>query len=254
MSPVDHTQNIIEVENVFFSYGQCDVLKDITLTIHKGDYLGLVGPNGSGKTTLIKVILGLLKPRRGLIRLFGDDIKDFQNWHKISYVPQKTISFEVGFPATVKEVVLMGRYGRRGMFHKVTAEDRKKTEEALKEVNMWNFRDCLIGELSGGQQRRVFIARALASQPEVIFLDEPTVGIDKTNQEELYAILRKLNKDMDLTLVMVSHDIEKIVQETMHIACIDRTLVCHASPEDFLKDSPLQNILGYNIKMIHHRH
>ncbi len=175
MRTVNHGENIIEVQNVSFSYNGHEVLKDINLAIHRGDYLGLVGGNGSGKTTLIKIILGLLKPTSGTIKLFGKNITDFKDWSKIGYVPQKATSFDVNFPATVREVVLMGRYGRRGLFHRVAQEDRDRAREALEQVEMWQHRDRLIGDLSGGQQQRVFIARALATEPEVIFLDEPTV-------------------------------------------------------------------------------
>ncbi len=237
MNTVDHTENIIEVENVSFFYGKTEVFRDINLTIHRGDYLGLVGGNGSGKTTLLKIILGLLTPSSGSVKLFGEDLKNFKDWQKIGYVPQKATSFDVNFPATVFEVTLMGRFGRRGLFHAVTKGDKAKAREALSQVDMWGYRDHLIGDLSGGQQQRVFIARALATEPEVIFLDEPTVGVERSVREDFYMLLQKLNRELHLTVVLVTHDIESVAHEAMHVACIDRTLFFHDSVEGFLKET-----------------
>ena len=253
---VDHTKNIIEVKDISFSYHHDEVLKDISLDVHKGDYIGIVGPNGAGKTTLIKIILGLLKPAKGSIKFFGEDINQFKNWSKVGYVPQKATNFDVNFPATVKEVVAMARFAKKGLFHYTNKEDEKIIEESLKQVDMFDYKDRLIGDLSGGQQQRVFIARALAVQPEVIFLDEPTTGIDKKSQDEFYDILRKLNTELNLTLILVTHDVDRITKEAMHIACVDRTLVCHTSSEEFLKEGESINISGQNVKIItnHHHH
>jgi len=237
MQIVDHNTNSIEISHVSFSYGDNEVLRDITFAIHRGDYLGVVGPNGAGKTTLLKIMLGLLAPITGQVKLFGADVRDFKEWSKIGYVPQKALNFDEHFPATVAEVVLMGRFAKRGLFHRITAEDRAAADQALKIAEMWPYRGRLIGDLSGGQQQRVFIARALATTPEIIFLDEPTTGVDAKSQEEFYALLRKLNKESQVTLVLVSHDIDRVLGEAMHVACIDRTLVCHGSPEAYLRES-----------------
>lgn len=251
---VDHTKNIIEISGLSFNYGNEEVLKDITLDIHQGDYLGIVGPNGAGKTTLIKIILGLLRPSQGSIKLFGDDIKKFNDWSKIGYVPQKINNFDSHFPATVKEVVAMARFAKRGLFHFTTKEDANMVENALKQVDMFMYKDRLIGDLSGGQQQKVFIARALAGQPEIIFLDEPTTGVDKKSQQSFYDVLKKLNKELNLTLVLVTHDIDRITKEAMHIACVDHVLVCHTSSEEFIKQSGFLNISGQNVKVITHHH
>jgi zinc transport system ATP-binding protein len=255
MHPVNEAKNIIEVKGISFSYGNDEVLHDITFDIHQGDYLGVVGPNGSGKTTLLKIMLGLLKPSKGSIRLFGNDLKDFKEWSRIGYVPQKATNFDANFPANVWEVVLMGRYARRGLFRNPTAADRREARVALEQVGIWDQRNRLIGDLSGGQQQRVFIARALAGKPEVIFLDEPTTGVDEKTQNEFYALLSKLNKKMDLTLVLISHDIAMITREAMHIACIDRTLVCHTSPEEYLRESRAMAMRDQTVHLIRpHRH
>lgn len=234
--PVTHQENSIEVRNVSFSYGKQAVLKNVNLTVHKGDYLGLVGGNGSGKTTLLKIILGLIPPTSGTVKIFGDDISTFKEWPRIGYVPQNATHFEEGFPATVHEVVLMGRYGRAGLFRSVTKKDHASALRALKAVDMADMHDRLIGELSGGQQQRVFIARALAGDPEILFLDEPTVGVEKEVRNDFYRLLKKLNGELGLTVVLVTHDIENIAHEAMHVACLDCTLFFHDSAEEFLKN------------------
>ena len=233
---IDHTKNIIEISNVSFSYNDQDILKNVNFSIHKGDYLGIVGSNGSGKTTLLKIILGLLHPQEGSIKLFGKNILEFNEWSRVGYVPQKVIHFDNNFPLTVEEVVMMGRYGSLGLFHTQGKEDKEKVTEALKNVEMLEYRQRQIGDLSGGQQQRVFIARALAGNPEIIFLDEPTVGVEKEVKEKFYKLLRRLNAELNLTIVIVTHDIESMSQEAMHVACIkDNTLVFHESLDDMFK-------------------
>lgn len=230
---VNHEENIIEVRNLSFTYNGNDVLSHANLTVHRGDYLAVVGGNGAGKTTLLKIMLGLLKPTSGTVHIFGTNLADFKDWHRIGYVPQKATSFDAAFPATVLEVVLMGRYARRGLFHGTTEEDRQKSLEALQAVDMEPFQDRLIGDLSGGQQQRVFIARALAGQPEIIFLDEPTAGVEKGIRKQFYDLLQTLNKDLHLTVVIVTHDVEDMAHEAMHVACLDCTLFYHESVGDY---------------------
>ena len=252
---VNHHKNIIEVENVSFSYdGSENVLENITLDIHQGDYIGLVGPNGAGKTTLFKVILNLLVPQKGQVKLFGIDIQNFHDWQRIGYVPQKAVNFDVNFPANVHEVVLMGRYSAKKMFQRTSPADMGAVKDSLEKVGMWEHKDRLIGDLSGGQQQRVFIARALVNKPEIIFLDEPTTGVDKETQNGFYILLQKLNREMGITLVLVSHDIERLTQEVMHIACVDKTLTCHVSPEEYLSESRSLNVRGQDVKIITHHH
>ena len=251
---VNHQENIIEAHNISFAYGKEEILKGITLNIHRGDYLGIVGSNGAGKTTFLKIILGLLKPTEGSVALFGKDGKEFKDWSKVGYVPQKIANFDAGFPATVQEVVMMSRYAKKGLFHRTNKEDERIVKEALEHVDMVDYKDRLIGDLSGGQGQRVFIAKALAGQPEIIFLDEPTTGVDIQSENEFYALLKKLNQELGLTLVLGTHNIERILKEAMHIACIDRTLVCHTSPEEFVKDNPSLHVFGRDVKIIEHRH
>lgn len=235
MQEVDHTKNIIEAENITFSYDHNKVLSNINLKIHKGDYLVLAGPNGAGKTTLLKIMLNLLSPDQGQVKLFNKNIEEFKDWSKVGYVSQRVTDFDLNFPATAYEVVLMGRYGKRGILHQMTKEDHANTVKALKDVGMYEHRDILIGNLSGGQQQRIFIARALAAEPEIIFLDEPTTGVDLAAQDDFYKLLRILNRDFKLTLVLISHDVERVANEAMHIAYINHSLTFCESPDEFVK-------------------
>lgn len=253
MRQVDHTKNIIELEHISFSYTGEEVLHDVNLNIHQGDYLGVIGPNGGGKTTLLKIILGLLKPTGGSVRLFGQDLKDFRDWKRIGYVPQKATNFDPNFPATVKEVVAMGRYAQRGLIHFLTKQDYQIVDRALDQVEMLPHQDRIIGDLSGGQQQRVFIARALASEPEVILLDEPTVGVDQKTQEDFYTLLTKLNIELGLTLVLISHDIDVVADEATEVAWINRRLIYYGSPRD-LKGTHVDDLYGKGVKLILHDH
>ncbi len=225
---VDHTQNIIEVKNVSFSYNHEKVLENINLTVHQGDYLGIVGPNGGGKTTLLKLILGLLKPTSWTITTSA---------FPIGYVAQKATNFDVNFPITVREVVAQGRLAGHGLIYRFTNEDNAMIDKAIKTVDLFDYKDKLIGELSGGQQQRVFIARALAGpHPHVIFLDEPTAGVDAASQQKFYAFLKKLNRDLGMTLVLISHDVDIISNEVSHVAYVNQTLIYYADPKSFMKE------------------
>jgi zinc transport system ATP-binding protein len=243
MRKVTHSQTIIELKNVCFTYSGDDVVKDVSLTIHKGDYVGMVGPNGGGKTTLLKLMIGLLTPYKGSIKLFDTDIRTFKDWPKIGYVPQKN-AFDLQFPVTVEEVVMMGRYGKLGLFHEPSNADKTIVEKTLSQVEMLAFRNRQISDLSGGQQQRVFIARALASEPEVIFLDEPTVGVDVKTQQQFYTLLRKVNSELDVTLVLVSHELDVVAHESTELGYINRTLEYYGDPEEFLKGKYFHELIG----------
>lgn len=243
MQQIDYPQTIIELDRVCFSYTSEEVIKDISLSINKGDYVGIVGPNGGGKSTLLKLMLGVLKPSDGNVKLFGTGIDDFKDWHKIGYVPQKNY-VEINFPITVQEVVAMGRYGKRGLFHFPTKEDKEKVLLSLKQVGMIEYKDRPMSDLSGGQQQRVFIAKALATEPEVIFLDEPTVGIDVKTQKQFYSLLQTLNKEFSLTLVLVTHELEVVAHESTKLGYINRTLEYYGKPDEFLKGKYFQELIG----------
>jgi zinc transport system ATP-binding protein len=251
---IDHTKTIIEFKHVSFGYTSEYILKDVSLSIHEGDYIGIIGPNGGGKTTLLKILVGLLEPQKGEIYLFGKDRKSFKERSLIGYVPQKAANFDATFPATVEEIVLMGRAAQRGLFKMITREDKVKVYESLQKVGMEDFAHRLIGQLSGGQQQRVLIARALALDPRILVLDEPTVGVDVHNQEQFYRLIKQLNQDLGLTMIMVSHDIDVVANEVTELACINQELVYHGVPKEFIKENYLQKLYGKETKFILHDH
>jgi zinc transport system ATP-binding protein len=244
---------IVDLEHVCFSYGGERVLEEVSLQIHRGDFLGVIGPNGSGKTTLLRIMLGLLRTECGQVRLFGTDIRAFHDWRLMGFVPQRAV-FEARFPASVFEVVLSGRCGVAGLGRRFGPRDRDASLEALDTVGMAGYHDRLIGNLSAGQQQRVFIARALASNPQLLVLDEPTVGVDVDAQEQFYSLLRRLNRDLHTTLVLVSHDIGVIAQEVTKLACLNRTLVFHGSPEDAARSGAIAQMYRIPSLIVAHRH
>ncbi len=246
MQTITHTQNIIEFQNVCFAYNHDLVIKDINFAIHKGDYLGIVGPNGGGKSTLLKLMLGLLKPTEGKIFLYNTEVDKFQDWPKIAYISQQVTQVDPYFPMTVEEIVSMGRYPRLGLFKFPGKKDKEEVEKALKQVEMWDYRGRLIGDLSGGQKQRVFIARALSGEPEIVVLDEPTAGVDINTQRQFYALLQKLNKQLNLTLIIVSHELDVLTHEASEIAYINRTLVFHGFPQNFVKSKYFTSLYGGN--------
>lgn len=248
---ITHTKSIIEIEHVSFGYGNYLALQNINFAVHEGDYLGIIGPNGGGKTTLLKIILGLLKPSSGQIKLFGKDIHFFREWYIFGYVPQKLVSFEMQFPATVEEVVLMGRYGRLGLFHRPKKHDYEIAMRSLEQVEMADFKKRLISDLSGGQQQRVFIARALAGEPKIIILDEPTTGVDLQSRERFYALLEDLHKKLNLTLILVSHDIETVVRKTTEIAFINKNLLGYGPTQQMIQKGNLEKFYETGVHVTH---
>ncbi|AMX82874.1 zinc ABC transporter ATP-binding protein [Geobacillus subterraneus] len=246
---------VVQVEDVSFRYEKEEVLEHVNLAVPKGAFLGLVGPNGSGKSTLLKCVLGLLKPDRGRISLFGEPIESFREWHRIGFVSQKANSFNRGFPATVEEVVMSGLTAKRGLFRLLTKEDRRAVEAALEAVGLCGLAKRNIGELSGGQQQRVFIARALASKPDLLILDEPTVGVDARHVHEFYELLGDLNR-RGLTLVLVTHDIGTITDRVTHIACLNKRLYFHGNVKEFerLGDEEISRFYGHSLHVLSHQH
>ena len=212
----------IEVEHVFYSYEGVEVLEDVTFSLEQGEFLGIIGPNGGGKTTLLKLLLGIFKPDRGSIRILGQEPHDAS--HRVGYVPQNMGSSR-SFPISVVEVALMGRLSRSSIGRRYTEEDREKVKKTLEKVGMWEYRDRPIGKLSGGQRQRVFIARALSTDPEILFLDEPTAGVDTEFQTHIYDFLEELNKEV--TIVVITHDIGVISSHMKSVACLNRHFIFH---------------------------
>jgi zinc transport system ATP-binding protein len=247
---------IITIKNLYYHYGQANVLENINLDVLKGDFLGLVGPNGSGKSTLIKCILGLEVPQKGEVLLFGEHAAKFRRWDKVGYVSQKASSFNTSFPATVFEVVSMGLFGKVGLFRFLKREHRHKVREALESVGMDAYSNRNIGELSGGQQQRVFIARALVSEPELLILDEPTVGVDALSADTFYQLLRELHRQKNMTLLLVTHDVGVMSDYVTNVACLNKTLHFHGKTDEFEKVSNenLSSIYGHTVHILDHTH
>lgn len=212
----------IEVKNLWFYFGKAPVLEGVTFTLEQGDFLGILGPNGGGKTTLLKLLLGMLKPAKGSIRILGQNPHDAH--HRVAYVPQNT-DFNLSFPISVMEVALMGRLSRARMGRGYSGEDRASVQEALKKAGMWAYKDRPVGSLSGGQRQRVFIARALATEPEILFLDEPTASVDPEFETDLYEFLKELNRYV--TIVTITHDVGVISRYVKSVACVNRRLIFH---------------------------
>jgi zinc transport system ATP-binding protein len=234
---------VVEVRGVTFGYGSEPILRRVDLAIRPGEFLGLIGPNGGGKTTLLKVILGLLKPSAGEVRLFGRPLSGFSEWFKVGYVPQKPMYLDTRFPVTVKEVVSLGRVARAGLWRRLGAEDDQAVSKALDIVEMGQAKDRLITSLSGGQQQRVSIARALASEPELLILDEPTTGVDVASQDRFFELLAKL-KGRGLSVLMASHEIALLAGEVTRLACVNAEIVYDGDPKEFMREENVKKIYG----------
>ncbi|MGG1400525.1 metal ABC transporter ATP-binding protein [Bacillus salipaludis] len=249
-------QSIIEIKHLFYRYEKDTVLEDINLSVPDGSFLAIVGPNGSGKSTLLKLILGLLKPQKGDIYLFNQELSKFKDWQKIGYVSQKANSFNTGFPATVFEVVSSGLTKKIGMFRFFKKEHSQRVMEALEAVGMDKFSKRNIGELSGGQQQRVFIARALVSEPKLLILDEPTVGVDAQNVNSFYQMLGNLNTKRGITLLLVTHDIGTISEKVTQVACLNRHMHFHGDTEEFerYRTEGISDFYGHGVHMLSHQH
>jgi zinc transport system ATP-binding protein len=219
-------REVLRLENIWAGYNGRPVLEDINLSVKRQDFIGIIGPNGGGKTTLFKVILGLLPPSRGQVKIMGE--KPSQGRRFIGYVPQQ-VKFDRNFPVNVWEVALMGRLGRRGLLRRYNAEDYNAVNMALQQVDMLEMKNRPIGELSTGQQQRVFIARALATEPQILLLDEPMASVDSQITTSIYEVLRKLNRE--ITIIIISHDMSAVSSYVKTVGCLNRQLFYHGSKE-----------------------
>ena len=213
--------DLINIKNLFFKYQKTEVLENVNLTIKDDDFLAIIGPNGGGKSTLLKLILGLLPLQSGTIE------KNIEN-NQVGYVPQNT-NLNIDFPITALEVVLMGHISSKKRLFGYSKDEISCALESLTQVGMKDFANKKIGDLSGGQRQRVFIARALCSNPKIMLLDEPTASIDVQGQQEIYELLRELNKS--ICIVVVSHDLSILLNYAKNVAHVNRGLVYHSLAE-----------------------
>jgi len=246
-------RELIRVEEVSFQYDSISVLEEVSFSIAQGDFVAILGPNGSGKTTLVKLILGLFRPTRGRVLLMGKSIEEFNAWSKIGYVPQKATHIDPFFPASAREVVAMAFASGRPMAGGGKKEEDEAVALALERVGMAAFRNRPIGSLSGGQQQRVIIARAIVNAPELLFLDEPTAGVDAATQGLFYEMLHRLNEDQRITIILVTHDIGIVNKHVTKVACLNQRLVFHGSHADFCQSEAFKTMLasGHLVSHIH---
>lgn len=234
-------------ERLSFTYGGPLVLQDVDLTIAQREFVSVVGPNGGGKTTLLKLMLGLLQPARGGVRVFGRAPLEVRR--RIGYVPQH-VQFDLHFPVTVTDVVLMGRLGTGLGIGPTRRADRQAAQTALAEVGLADFHRRPLTTLSGGQRQRVLIARALASEPDLLLLDEPTANLDLLVQGDFFELLHRLNER--LTILLVSHDVGFVSQHVKKVVCVSRSVDVHATGA--LDGRIISELYGGPVRVVHHRH
>ena len=243
---------VIDLEDVTYAYGDTVAVEDVTLAVEEGSFLGLIGPNGSGKTTLLHLILGIKRPDTGTVELFGEPATAFPDGTRIGYVSQHSTDRGDAMPVSVREVVLMGRFPAAG-HRRITANDRQLVSDALARVDITELADRQIGQLSGGQRQRAFIARALASEADLLVLDEPTVGVDADARAAFYDLLGDLN-DQGMTILLVEHDIETVTEHADDLVCINRTLYYHGDAHSFLDSEGAREIYDEMGPLLRHDH
>jgi len=236
----------LDISNLTVYYGEDCALKDISLQVEEREFLGIIGPNGGGKTTLLKAILGLVQPESGEIRIYGAAGTTARR--SIGYVPQFS-RFDRRFPISVEEVVLMGRLaGRSPWFLQFTNADRKLVDDLLERLEIAELKKRQIGQLSGGQLQRVLIARALAVEPRMLILDEPTASVDSASKTRIYEILKELNQEM--TILIVTHDLSAVSSNIDRIACLNQQLYYHGRTE--MEAGLVEQVYGCPVDLIAH--
>ncbi len=237
-------ENILEFRDVCFGYGSGEVLHNVSFTVRRGDFVAVVGPNGGGKTSLIKLALGLVQPRHGQVKLFGEPPQ--QTRARVGYVPQALL-FDPGFPVRVRDVVRMGRVERVrwGLFRKI---DDSAVNRALAATEALDLATKAFSELSGGERQRVLLAQALVSEPELLLLDEPTANVDASVEKRLYELFSRLHKNV--TLFLVSHNLNVVTRHATHVLCVNRT--AEIQPIDSVTSTQLQSADGADLTMLFH--
>jgi len=245
--------NIIEVKYLSVRYGGVEALARISFGIESGDYVGIVGPNGSGKTTLVKAILGLV-PSDGEILFRGKGLSEFTCNNHIGYLPQKMSFLDQRFPATAGEIVVSGVYCCKKFPKRLAREDYKAAHQAMEILGVANLANRPIGKLSGGQQQRILLARALVHHPGLLILDEPTVALDPQSRESFYSVVRGLNKEHGVTVLLISHDSGTIGKYASKLLYLDRRIIFYGDFEEFCKSPQMSDYFGEGQHVICHRH
>jgi len=245
----------LEIKNLYAGYHGTEALKDVSFSVTPGDYIGVCGPNGSGKSTLIKVVLGLLPPTRGEVSVLGTPQADFKNWQRIGYLPQGLQFFNPHFPATVNEVVRLGRLAGKRFPKRFSREDTVAVERTMEWMGISHIKGCMIGELSGGLRQRVLLARALVNDPELLVLDEPTTALDPETRESFYKLIFEMNREKKATVLLVTHDTATIGKYASHLLYLDKRVVFYGSFDDFCNSTEMTGFFGeHGQHLVCHRH
>ncbi len=246
---------IIEIKNISVHYGTTEALKDVSVVIEQGDFVGLAGPNGAGKTTLIKALLGLLPISKGEIMLFGKSREGFDDWGAIGYLPQKISTINMLFPATVDEVVMTGLLSQKKWPKKITNNDHERVNKTLQELGIDDLKKRMLSELSGGQQQKVLLARAIVSEPKILIFDEPSTALDPESRESFFQLVQKLNKQNGITVILITHDTGYIGQYANKLLYIDKTLIYFGNFSEFCTSEKMSSYFGnYEQHHICHQH
>jgi zinc transport system ATP-binding protein len=249
---LDAAEPIVELREVSVRYANgIFALDRITLDVNAQDLLALIGPNGAGKSTLLKVILGLVKPTSGSVKLFASQ-ELAKNLKYVGYIPQNAQARDTNLPFNVFETVMLGRTPHAGLFHGVSAQDRQKVVEVLKMFGIFELKDRRIGQLSGGQSQRVFLAKAMVAEPKLLLLDEPTSGVDTTSRGEFYRILERLNKENGITVILSSHDIGVITKIANRVLCINRSQFFCGENADFSASTEIHKLYDHPVELMDH--
>lgn len=246
--------SVVSVKNLAVRYNASDIFSGVSFIVEPGDYVALAGPNGSGKTTMIKTILGMIRPAAGDVFLFGNHISEFDKWHKIGYIPQR-LNFNPHFPATVKEVIAMGLIPKMSFPKAIAKSHESAIDRVLSMMDIADLKKRNIGELSGGQQQRVIIARALINEPELLILDEPTTAVDPDTRERFFSILSDINRNKNVTIVLVTHDTGSAGKYASKFLYFDREIIFYGTFKDFCESKNMSEYFGHGSQhLICHRH
>lgn len=246
---------IVEVRGLTAGYGQGDVIRDVSFDVYEGDYVGLAGPNGAGKSTLVKVLLGLFPPYSGSISMFGTDISRFRDWGLVGYLPQRVNTYNPLFPASVREVISLGLLSRKSFPKSIGGNDLKDVDEIIEKLGISNLAGNTLGELSGGQQQKVFLARALVSKPKLLILDEPSTALDPVSRDSFYSMVEALNEKDRITIIMITHDTGNIGEYAKKLMYLDGQIVFFGSFEEFCGSEKMKEYFGgFYQHIICHRH
>ncbi len=246
---------IVSTKQLACCYREGKVLEDISFQVQRGDYVGIVGPNGSGKSTLVKALLGLVAISDGSAMLFGSPLPEFKEWKKLGYLPQSLHLVNPVFPATVHETVGLGLLSHKRFPKRINGKDKIKIDETLKELNIYDLKHKLIGELSGGQLQRVLLARAIVNDPELLVLDEPTAALDPETRDRFYTMIGSLNQKRGVTVMLVTHDSGAIGRHASKMLYLDKKMLFFGSFEQFCHSPEMSSLFGeHSQHLMCHRH